>query len=191
MRAKIKSDNKDYKFTAAQVDLISLFRMLWEQHDTWTTAAITSLVFGLPNTDAVINRLLRNPVDFEQALLPYYGQKAAAQFRDLLTAHLAIAADLVRAAKAGDNAAAMQIESAWYQNANAIAAFLAGINPYWSQEQWRRMMHTHLALVKAIAVNMLTGQYDESIAAYDRNELHTLDMADVMAAGVIRQFDIK
>ncbi|OPX90813.1 MAG: hypothetical protein A4E52_00708 [Pelotomaculum sp. PtaB.Bin013] len=164
--------------------------MLWEQHDVWTWSTITSIVFGLPNVDAVVARLLRNPVDFEHALLPFYGERIAAKFRDLLKDHLVIAADLVKAAKAGDNKAAAEAERKWYANADAIAVFLGSINPYWSQEQWRMMMYRHLALVKAEAVNMLAGKYEASIAAYDENEIHTLGMADVMAEGLIKQFHI-
>lgn len=51
-------------------------------------------------------------------------------------------------------------------------------------------MFRHLELVKAEAVNMLTGQYEASIAAYDENEIHTLGMADIMAEVIIKQFNI-
>lgn len=182
--------NTPIVFTKAQVDLRNHLRMLWEQHDVWTWSTITSIVFGLPILDPVVARLLRNPVDFERALQPYYGVRIAAKFRDLLTEHLVIAADLVIAAKAGDNVAAAEAERKWYANADAIAVFLGNINPYWSQELWRKMMFRHLELVKAIAVNMLNGQYEASIAAYDENEIHTLGMADIMAEGIIKQFNI-
>jgi len=164
--------------------------MLWEQHDVWTWSTITSLVFGLPNVDAVVARLLRNPVDFERALQPFYGERIAAKFRDLLKDHLVIAADLVKAAKAGDNKAAAEAERKWYANADAIAVFLGSINPYWSQEHWRMMMYRHLALVKTEAVSLLAGKYEAAIAAYDENEMHTLGMADVMTDGIIKQFHI-
>lgn len=143
------------RFTKAQVDLMNLIRMLWEQHGVWTRAAITSLVFDLPDTNFVIKRLLRNPVDFEHALKPYYGDKIASKFSDLLKDHLVIASQLVKAAKAGDNRAAAEAEEKWYANADEIAALLGSINPYWSQEVWKTMLHKHLVLVKAEAVEMV------------------------------------
>lgn len=103
---------------------------------------------------------------------------------------MVLAADLVIAAKAGNNEAAAEVERKWYTNADAIAVFLGRINPFWSKEQWRMMMRRHLDLVKAQAVNMLTGNYETSIAAYDENEMHILTMADVMAEGIIKQFHI-
>ena len=178
-------------FTKAQVDLRNHLRMLWEQHDVWTRSAIVSLVFDLPDTEFVVARLLRNPVDFENALRPYYGERIAAQFRELLTQHLVLAADIVKASKAGDTQAAAEAEKRWYANADAIAALLGKINPYWSEEQWRNMLRHHFDLVKAEAVYMLTGNYQAAVAIYDEIELQTLGMADVMAEGIIRQFNIR
>ncbi len=50
--------------TMNKLHLNNYVRLLWEQHSTWTGAAITSIVFKLPNEDPVVNRLLRNPQDF-------------------------------------------------------------------------------------------------------------------------------
>ena len=52
------------------------------------------------------------------------------------------------------------------------------------------MMFHHLRLVKAEAVYMLTGDYEVSVAVYDQIEIQALGMADVMAAGIIKQFRI-
>ncbi|HHY82105.1 MAG TPA: acetylglutamate kinase [Clostridiales bacterium] len=165
--------------------------MLWEQHSVWTRAAIVSLVFELPNTDAVLNRLLRNPVDFENVFRLYYGDRIAAQFKDLLTEHLVVAADIVNAAKAGNNQAVEEAERIWYANADAIAALLGRINPYWSQQEWRAMLREHLALVNAEAVSTLTGDYEATVTVYDQIEMQALRMADVMSMGIIRQFGVK
>lgn len=174
--------------TEAQLKLMNHMRMLWEQHITWTRLAIISLVFGLPDVDLVIERLLKNPKDFENALLPFYGLDVAARFSDLLTDHLTIAAELVKAAKAGDNTAVAEIEQRWYDNARDIAALLASINPYWSQHEWENMLFDHLALVKAEAVDMLTADYLASINLYTEMERQALMMADIMSDGIIKQF---
>lgn len=175
----------------AEMNLSNHIRMLWEQHVTWTRLTILSMVFGLPDADLVTNRLLRNPADFEAALRPLYGNAIAAKFADLLKSHLVIAAQLVKAAKAGDNKAAAEAEKKWYANADEIAAFLASINPYWSQDDWKAMLHEHLALTKAEAVHMLTKDYAAGISTYDEIERQALKMADVMTAGIVMQFPDK
>lgn len=174
--------------TRAAVDLNNQVRMLWEQHVFWTRLVILSMAFDLPDVDLVTNRLLRNPEDFEALLRPLYGERIASGFADLLTSHLLIAAELVNAAKEGDSEAAAEAEARWYENADEIAAFLGSINPYWSAQQWRNMLYDHLALTKAEAVSILTGNYEESIALFDQIERQALGMADLMTAGIVQQF---
>ncbi len=175
----------------AEADLKNHLRMLWEQHVVWTRLTILSIVFGLPDVDQVTNRLLRNPKDFEAALKLFYGDEIASTFADLFTNHLVIAAELVKAAKAGNSGAAADAERRWYANADEIAAFLGSINPYWSQDDWKAMLHEHLALTKTEAVNLLTGNYSEGISTFDEIEKQALKMADVMAYGIVKQFPDK
>ncbi|OPZ89653.1 MAG: hypothetical protein BWY74_02635 [Firmicutes bacterium ADurb.Bin419] len=175
----------------AQAGLNNYQRLLWEQHVVWTRLTILSIVFGLPDVDLVTKRLLRNPKDFATVLKPLYGEQAAAGFSDLFTNHLVIAAELVKAAKAGDTRAAADTEKRWYANADEIAAFLTRINPYWSEQEWKAMLHQHLALTKSEAVNMLTGKYGEGITIFDQIEKQALEMADVMTYGIIKQFPNK
>jgi len=179
------------KITKAEVDLMKNVRMLWEQHGAWTRMAIMSMVFGLPDEELVINRLLQNPVDFANSLKFFYGDKIALKFSDLLKTHLVIAAQLVKVAKAGDNKSVAEAEIKWYENADEIAVFLNYINPYWSKESWKTMLHEHLALVKAEAVAMLTKNYAAGIKVYDKIESQSLEMADMMAEGIIKQLPYK
>lgn len=166
-------------------------RMLWEQHVVWTRLAIISTVFGLPDIDFVTKRLLRNPKDFAAVLKPLYGEQAATRFEDLLTSHLVIAADLITAAKSGDTGAAADAEKRWYANADEIAAFLASINPFWSEQQWKTMLYKHLELTKTEAVDLITGKYEDSISTFDQIEQQALEMADMMTNGIVRQFPYK
>jgi len=170
------------------MDLTSYFRMLWEQHVTWTRIAVMALVHDLPETQLILQRLLRNPVDFADALRSFYGEEAARELAELFTAHLTIAAELVQAAKAGDEDAYAEIEQRWYDNADQIAAFLGSINPYWNEEDWSAMLEEHLALLGANVAEMLAQNYAESINGYDDIELQALEMADMMAEGIAMQF---
>ncbi len=176
------------RISQAHLDLNNMLRLLWEQHVWWTRSFIISVAANLPDLNVVTARLLRNPRDFQAALEPLYGPEIAAEFARLLTDHLTIAAELVQAAKAGDAARAADAERRWYLNADEIACFLARINPFWSAEEWRAMLHEHLALTKDEAVAYLTGKYEQSIQIFDQIELQALEMADVMTEGIVRQF---
>ena len=43
-------------------------------------------------------------------------------------------------------------------------------------------------MVKAEAINILTGNYEDGIEVYDEMERQTLEMADEMAKGMFKQF---
>ncbi len=106
----------------------------------------------------------------------------------MLTEHLTIAAELVQAAIMGDAAAVADAERRWYQNADQIAALLAHINPFWSEQEWRRMLHEHLALTQQEAVVLIAHNYAASIALLDRIEAQALEMADMLTEGILKQF---
>lgn len=177
-----------FRVTESEMALRDTMRMLWEQHSVWTRLAIMSIVAGSPNEDLVVARLLRNPKDFEEALRPFYGDEVAAEFNKLLTSHLVIASEIVKASKAGNTNAAADAEKRWYENADQIAELLSKINPYWYFEDWQAMLQEHLALVKAQAVTILTSDYEKGISIYDDLEMQALEMADMMADGIIKQF---
>ncbi len=171
-----------------EMDLINLLHKLWEEHVAWTRMAIISIAEDLADQDLVTKRLLRNPADIADAFRPLYGEEVAARFQSLLTDHLVIAAQLVKAAKAGDTAAAADAEKRWYANADEIVAFLTSINPYWSRETMTEMWHRHLALTKDEAVARLNKDYAADIALYDEIQTQILTMADEFAAGIFAQF---
>jgi hypothetical protein len=86
---------------------------------------------------------------------------------------------------------ASEIERRWYDNARAIAALLARINPYWSQQQWENMLFEHLRLVKAEATGMISKNYLAEINLYDEMERNAMMMADTLSEGILRQFPDK
>lgn len=172
----------------AEQALGNSLRLLWEQHVYWTRMFILSTAFGLPDAEPVTDRLLRNPGDFGAALKPFYGEDKALTFAKLLTDHLTVAAELVKAAKAGDTAAANNAEKRWYGNADDIAVFLGRANRFWSAQEWRKMMYDHLAMTKAEAVDILTKKYADGIKAFTDIERQALMMADTMTRGITKQF---
>lgn len=178
----------DMDMDGMMCDLVSYLRMLWEQHITWTRLAIIAIINELQQRDLILQRLLRNPTDFANAFRIFYGDEAAQGIEDLLTAHLTIAAELVNASKAGDTQTAADAEQRWYENANRIAEYLGSINPNWSTEDWNAMLTEHLDLLQADVMNMLRGEYEESIRLYDDIEAQALEMADMMAEGISKQF---
>ncbi len=190
-KAPSAANNMVMGITRSQLELNNTMRTLWEQHAFLTRMVISAMVFDQPDVDELTARLLRNPKDFGRALTPFYGEKTAAEFAGLLTEHLELAAQMITAVKAGESNTAQQAETDWYANADAIAALLASINPYWSERVWKEMLHHHLRLVKDEAVALLAEQYEQAITILDELEQQALTMSDLMTAGIIKQFPVK
>ncbi|MHA7966868.1 acetylglutamate kinase [Paenibacillus sp. CAU 1782] len=174
-------------WTPSKVELNRTLRSLWEQHVFWTRLTVNSIVDKMPDAEATTARLLRNPKDFAAVLEPVYGSAAASRFEELLTEHLAIAAELVTVLRDNQTQTAEDAKKRWYENADAIAVFLASINPFWSEAEWRRMMHEHLDLLSQEVAYRLNRDYAKNVEISDEIQQQALMMADNMTNGIIRQ----
>lgn len=167
-------------------------RKLWEDHITWTRVFIISAAADLPDKDAATQRLLQNQVDIGNAVKPYYGAAAGDQLTALLKDHILISADVVAAAKANDQAKLADANRRWSANADQIADFLSKANPKnWPDAEMRSMMHDHLALTTNEAVARLHGDWAGDVKAYDAVQTQILNMADMLSAGIVKQFPDK
>ncbi|MGH3036527.1 MAG: hypothetical protein ACRDMU_05035 [Gaiellaceae bacterium] len=177
------------KISQQELALRNDMRRLWEEHVTWTRLAIISLTTDAPDTQATVGRLLRNQTDIGDAIEPFYGQAAGDELTRLLREHILIAADLIAAARAGDQAAVADAQARWTANADEIAAFLASANPRsWTLEEMKAMLHEHLRLTTNEVLARLQGNWDADVAAYDQIHLQALEMADMLSTGIVQQF---
>jgi hypothetical protein len=185
MTVSVNSGALSSKGVALRMDM----RKLWEDHVTWTRLAIISLESGTPDTEATVARLLRNQTDIGNAIKPYYGNAAGKALTAQLRTHILIAADLIAAAKAGDEAKLTDAQARWTANADQIAATLHSVNPrYWGLEAMQAEMHRHLKLTADEAVAHLQGNWSADVAAYDKVHNHILHMSDMLTSGIIKQF---
>jgi hypothetical protein len=164
-------------------------RKLWEDHITWTRMAIIGLEEGTPDANASVARLLRNQVDIGNAVKPFYGKAAGSALAGLLRDHILIAADVIAAAKAGDQTQLAYAQARWVDNADQIAATLHRLDPhFWKLRELKAEMHRHLELTTQEAVTRLQHDWEGDVAAYERVHLHILHMADMLSTGIIAQF---
>src|SRR5438034_1294292 len=120
-------------------------RKLWEDHVTWTRLFIIDVAAGSADKDVTTQRLLQNQTDIGNAVVDFYGRDAGNKLTALLRDHILIAANIVTAAKAGDNAKVASENKRWRDNATDIANFLHGANPqHWPLATLQSAMFTHL-----------------------------------------------
>lgn len=167
-------------------------RKLWEDHVTWTRLFIISAAAGLPDQDVTTQRLLQNQADIGNAVAEFYGADAGSKLTALLKEHILIAANIVTAAKAGDNARVTSENKRWHDNAAEIATFLHGANPrHWPLDTLQSAMNMHLEQTLDEATHRLKGDYAADTKDYERVVEHILGMADVLSDGIIAQFPAK
>jgi hypothetical protein len=190
---KSKKDSPDKTSVVSEPagELKTNMRKLWEDHVTWTRNVILCLVDDLPGADQAVKRLLQNQVDIGNAIKPYYGEDAGKKLTDLLTPHITIAAEVVKAAKAGNTAALDSANKRWYANADEISSFLSKANPNWPLDDMKMMMNDHLKLTTDEAVQRIKKDYDADAAAYDKVHEEILKMSDMLADGIAKQFPDK
>jgi hypothetical protein len=186
--AQMNTKKKMNSSTNAANELRTNMRKLWEDHITWTRNVICCLVDNLPGTDQAVKRLLKNQDDIGNAIKPVYGEDAGNKLTALLHDHITISADVVKAAKASDNAALDAANKKWYANADEISAFLSKANPNWKLEAMKKMMHDHLKLTTDEAVARIKKDYDVDIVAYDKVHNEILEMSDMLTDGIVKQF---
>ncbi len=170
-------------------DFRNAMRKLWEDHVTWTRLYIISVAHDLPDKDATAQRLLANQSDIGNAIKPFYGDAAGDKLTALLKDHILGAADLLAAAKAGDQSKVESASTKWYDNADAIATFLSSANAKnWQLATMKEAMKAHLDQTLKEAVDRLQGKYADDIKDYDAVHTHILGMADALSNGIIAQF---
>jgi hypothetical protein len=175
--------------TRSELVLRRDMRQLWEDHIVWTRLAIISLTTDAPDTEATVGRLLSNQTDIGNAVKPFYGKAAGDKLAAELRQHILIAADVVAAAKAGDQAKLADAQSRWQRNADTIASVLNSVNPrFWKLAAMKAEMRMHLNLTTQEAVARLSGNWAADVTAYDRIHRHILHMSDLLSAGLVKQF---
>lgn len=167
-------------------------RRLWSDHVAYTRLFIVSAVAGSADKDATTQRLLQNQADIGNAVVEFYGREAGDKLTALLKDHILIAANIVTAAKAGDNAKVTSENKRWRDNATDIAKFLHGANPkHWPEATLQSALFMHLDQTLSEATNELKGNYAASLKDYDQAMDHMLMVADTLSDGIAAQFPAK
>lgn len=179
-------------YAHSKSDFQDAMRRLWSDHVAYTRLFIVSAAAGSADKDATTQRLLQNQTDIGNAVVDFYGRDAGNKLTALLTDHILIAASIVAAAKAGDNAKVTSENKRWQANADDIAKFLHGANPkHWPEPTLQKLLQAHLEQTLNEASHELKGNYAASIRDYDEAMTHMLMVADALSDGIIAQFPAK
>ena len=177
----------------AAPQLHAAMRQLWHGHIVTTRQyALAVHVGNKADAQKAADAVVANAKQIANAVAGFYGQPAGDGLLKLLAGHWAGVKALTDSTKAGDKAGEQNAMNELASNATAIAKFLAGANPNWSEGtlDGALMMHVddHKTQIDAMMSNAPKAQQAKAWAGMQ----HHMDMiADVLASGIAKQFPAK
>jgi hypothetical protein len=166
-------------------------RKLWTDHVVWTRSYIVAELADLPDKQAAAHRLMRNPQDFGMLAAKIYGSRAGEKVTELLREHIWIGMEVIKAAKAGDEAARQRADQRWRGHVVDIAKLLDKAVPGEARQMFVDLLNMHIATTTREVVARVNEDWDEDVRAFDAVYDHSLTMADAFSEGIIRRFPDK
>lgn len=155
-------------------------RFLWDDHVNYTRDAITSILAGLPDIEAVSQRLLQNQQHIGALISDYYSEQDVQTLVTLLQQHITIAVDVINGIEGS--------EELWKLNGDNIVTHMEKMNPwYWPRTVIEPMWTEHLETTVTQVLARRAQSWTEDIAAYDQNHKHMAKFSDIFANGVVYQ----
>lgn len=174
--------------TYGQMNLINTLRKLWLELAMWRRAFLVSYASNFGDLELVGERLYQAPTNLGNILEVFFGFQIARRVENLIREQIINGIEILYAEGQGNREAVDAGTERLYRNADQIAAYLAEINPHWSEEEWKRILYEYYETTIREMVMVLSGYYAEDIALYENLEDQALNIADYMARGIIEYF---
>ena len=166
-------------------DLLS-FQKIWIDSIMWLRNAFHSALGNLPDQAAAETQLfLKLPTDIYNRFNQYFSEEESQQFLSYFYRLTTDNWQILNAYKNRDLTAIDLSISQWNQTADELAAFLARVNKFWDENQWKTLFHDYLNLNINVITAFLDGNYDLETKMYNELESKAIKIASYMALGII------
>lgn len=177
----MKSKFNDQCITLSQMNIIFNMRIFWRRLTLWTRLYILSRYTGAGTEEVLFDRLYLENLNFGDLLRIPFSRSSSDKYSQLLNQFTIGIRDLITAQIQGDTDALRQSIDRLVQNANERAAFLASINPYFNEAEWRDILTRYLQDTMEEANLFASKDYRMDIQYFDRLNALADNMGDVMA----------
>lgn len=171
----LKNRLRENVVTYGQMNIIFQARNLWREFVVWSRVYLISKIAGIGIAEDVFNRIYRIPVEFGDITRLVFGNQAADVTIQQLSSTVVLFRQLVEAMISGDDDKASEMARELYKNADERAEYLAAINLFWDETQWKYLIYTFYNYSFQEITSILTGD-PRNIDLFDR----FLQYADVM-----------
>ncbi len=177
----MKSKFNEQCITYSQMSLIFNMRIFWRRLTTWNRIYIISRYLGIGTAEVSFERLYLENLDFGDMLRIHFSRSISDRYSQLLNQFSIGLRELITAQLQGDLDAVRQNLDRLLQNADQRAAFLASINPYFNEAEWRNMLRTYLQDTMQEANLYASKDYRMDIEYFDRLMTLSNTMGDTFA----------
>lgn len=174
--------------TYSQMNLIFNSRVYYRRLTTWIRSYILGRYFGVGTAEELFGRLYLETLRVSYMLEIVFGRESSEEYSRLLSQFAIIIRDLVSAELEGNTEEVNRNVERLYQNVADRAAFLAAINPYWSEEEYYATFAEYvrllLEIIDSIAEGVRTGDYSRDIELYSYMSEIINRLGDTFAEGL-------
>lgn len=172
--------------------LDAALRELWQGHVQHTRAYALAVKAGDSAAEKkAADDVVANAKQIADAVAGFYGADAGKAMLTLLAGHWGGVKAMTDAARAGDSAAVAKAMQDLGANANEIARFLAGANPYLTEDAVRGLLVAHAAHHQAQIDEIMRGDMQAEATTWSSMQAHMNTIADALAGALARQFPDK
>lgn len=168
-------------FTYSQMNMIFNARIFWRRFTTWIRVYIISRYAGIGTAEESFGRIYIEATDFGEMIRIIFGRNLSNRYAQLMRRFTIGLRELINAEIGGNQEAVRQKVDELYGITREIAEFLASINPYLDEAEWRTMLGTYLQYTIEEANSFVSGNYSRDIEIFDRLTVLTNRMGDIFA----------
>ena len=167
-------------------------RKLWVSNAIWMREYIVNTIGGDLSLDAASKRLAKSQDDIGRAFAPFYGAETGTKVTTLLRQHTSLVKEMIEASMAKDTAKLKESDKRWRANADSITTLLSTVNPTnWPMATIQPVLVAGMNLTIAETNARLTRDYNADVETFDTILAQSLNLADMLSAGIIKQFPNK
>ena len=183
--SRVVTDANQAHFT----DTKAMMRNLWAGHIFWIRNVVLDNATGNPAArDIAEKEVVANAKQIANTLSPFYGELASKTLFTLLADHYAAITEYADATVVGNT---LQQEAALAHlssNADEIAVFLSGANPYLSKDGVRGLIAAHGAHHVAQIIQLQEHDYKSEAETWKVMREHADVIADTLTTALAKQF---
>ena len=167
-------------------------RKLWVSNAIWMREYIVNTIEADMSLDAATKRLAKSQDDIGRAFAPFYGAETGSKVTTLLRQHTSLVREMIEASMAKNTAKLTEADKRWRANADSISTLLSSVNPTnWPMATIQPVLVGGMNLTIAETNARLKRDYNADVEAFDTILAHSLNLADILSDGLIKQFPNK